>query len=128
MNHSIQLSDLKFAYTAQAAKQQQWVLDIPQWSATKGQSIFLHGPSGSGKSTLLNLLSGTLSLNSHSLNTGCITVLKTELTQLPNAKKDKFRASKLGVVFQQLNLIGYLSVKDNILLANQFSERANQHP
>jgi putative ABC transport system ATP-binding protein len=123
MNHSIALNQLKFAYTAQAAKQQQWVLDIPTWSAPKGKSIFLHGPSGSGKSTLLNLLSGTLSLNSHAHNSGQIKVLDTELTALSNADKDSFRATKLGVVFQQLNLISYLSVQDNILLANQFSKR-----
>ena len=83
--------------------------------------MFLHGPSGCGKSTLLNLLSGTLSLSVNATNKGNISVLGQSITSMSNTKKDKFRAKELGVVFQQLNLIGYLSVADNIRLANSFS-------
>ena len=121
MTQAIQLRNLQFAYSPAAAKSAEWVLDIPSWSIAVGQRVFLHGPSGSGKSTLLNLLSGTLSLSAKHANKGEIQVLGTVLSDLSNAQKDKFRATRLGVVFQDLNLIPYLSVQDNVLLANQFS-------
>jgi len=128
MNKAIHITNLKFAYNKQSnnsdSQEQQWVLDIPAWTLPAGQRVFLHGPSGSGKSTLLNLLSGTLALKTQATNSGSIDVLDTPLQSLSNSQKDKFRATRLGVVFQQFNLIGYLSVKDNLLLANQFSTAA----
>ena len=91
------------------------VLDIPQWTLGQGERVFLQGDSGSGKSTLLALIAG-LVLPS----TGSISVLGTELTQLNARERDRFRAQYIGVVFQQFNLIPYLSVLDNVLLAARF--------
>lgn len=126
MSPAITLDDLQFAYpkarvNKQDKVQQPFILDIPKWYLESGKTIFLHGPSGCGKSTLLNLLSGTLSLSVNSANKGEIGVLGHSLTTMSNTKKDAFRAKELGVVFQQLNLIGYLSVADNIKLASRFA-------
>ncbi len=126
MSNAVVLTQLQFAFPQRdknAANKR--VLDIPQWHFEKGQKVFLHGPSGSGKSTLLNLLSGTLSLQVNPRNSGQIDVLGQPLHTLSNAKKDAFRATQLGVVFQQLNLISYLSVADNIRVAHKFATNSS---
>jgi putative ABC transport system ATP-binding protein len=122
---AINIQNLRFAYPCQKSSRgdSPRVLDIPNWQVETGQKIFLHGPSGSGKSTLLNLLSGTLSLQVNQQNGGEITVLNHAMHSLSNTRKDQFRAKSLGVVFQQLNLINYLSVLDNICLASVFADK-----
>ncbi|NMH59117.1 ABC transporter ATP-binding protein [Alteromonas ponticola] len=89
---------------------------IPEWQVQRGQQVFLHGESGSGKTTLLNLLAGVLIPDE-----GAITILNKPFSTLKAHKRDKFRADHIGVVFQQFNLIPYLSVLKNIQLANHFS-------
>ena len=87
--------------------------------------MFLHGPSGGGKSTLLGLLSGVLLPR-----TGSVSLLGTRWSDLSGARRDAFRADHLGYIFQQFNLLPYLSVLDNVLLPCRFSalrrERASQ--
>ena len=87
-------------------------LHFTQWTVELGQQIFLYGDSGSGKSTLLNLLSGILAPQQ-----GSIKLFGTEMSDLSNSGRDRFRAENIGVVFQQFNLIPYLSVEKNIELA-----------
>jgi putative ABC transport system ATP-binding protein len=91
-------------------------LDIEALDVAAGASLFLHGPSGSGKSTLLGLLAGVLTPTA-----GDITVLGTALEGLSAARRDAFRADHVGYIFQQFNLLPYLSVEDNVLLACRFS-------
>ena len=91
-------------------------LDIESLSLAPGDSLFLHGASGSGKSTLLGLLAGVLAPR-----TGDVEVLGTALEQLSAVRRDAFRADHIGYVFQQFNLLPYLSVEDNVLLACRFS-------
>lgn len=115
-NHNvIKLSKLKFSYP-QAPERT--ILSIGSWEVQRGEHVFLYGPSGSGKSTLLNILTGMVEPNS-----GSIAILDTDLATLKNKQKDKFRAQHIGFVFQQLNLIPYLSVRDNILLADYFTAK-----
>ncbi|MDF2177077.1 ABC transporter ATP-binding protein [Aliiglaciecola sp. CAU 1673] len=99
------------------------ILDIPDWTVSKGQRVFLYGPSGSGKSTLLNLLSGILSPWQ-----GQICILEQDLSRMKAGARDRFRARHLGMVFQQFNLLPYLSVRDNIALAHYFSPESNDDP
>lgn len=108
----ISISDVCFSYPGQAA---QTVLNIPFWQVQAGQQLFLQGPSGSGKSTLLNLLTGILKPD-----TGSIRMINQDLSTLSGHQRDRFRAQHIGVVFQQFNLIPYLSVADNIRLAAYF--------
>lgn len=114
---AFQIKNLQFSYASTSPL----VLDINQWSINTGRSVFLHGPSGSGKSTLLNLLSGTLNLSLHAQNSGEINVLDQPFNSMNNSQKDQFRANNLGVVFQKLNLIAYLSVLENLRIATAFS-------
>jgi len=92
-------------------------LKIPEFTIGAGEQILLRGPSGSGKSTLLSILAGI-----HTLSSGQLHVLGTDLASLSQRKRDKFRADHIGYVFQQFNLLPYLSVIDNVLLTAQFSE------
>ena len=84
-----------------------------------GQSYLLLGPSGSGKSTLLNLLAGVLRPK-----TGRLHIAGQDLSAISAAKMDRFRGEHIGFVFQTLNLIPWLSTRDNIALALAFRAAA----
>jgi putative ABC transport system ATP-binding protein len=108
---AVLVESLKFSYVCGKS-----VIHIKKWHLNKSEHVFLHGPSGCGKSTLLNLLSGILAPQQ-----GTVNILNTDITALKPSKRDRFRAQHIGVVFQQFNLIPYLSVFDNIRLAIYFA-------
>ena len=110
----VDIVDLRFRWAAGS----EFTLAIPSFAARAGERIFLYGPSGSGKSTLLGLLGGVL-VPEH----GRITLLGSELTRLRSTARDRFRADHIGFLFQQFNLVPYLSVIDNVLLPCRFSPR-----
>tara|TARA_R110002167_G_scaffold38699_2_gene120261 strand:+ start:1466 stop:2206 length:741 start_codon:yes stop_codon:yes gene_type:complete len=118
--HVLIVRDIKYAYNDAYShgykKSHKTILDIPYWALEKGKSVFLHGESGSGKSTLLNLLSGMLVSQAGEIKVG-----GTNLGALNARQRDRFRAEHIGVVFQQFNLIPYLTVMDNVLLAANFA-------
>ena len=109
---AVHLSDVGFAFE----QGEERVLDIPSWEIARSERVFLQGESGSGKSTLLSLLSGMFVPSS-----GQVSVLGTAVSSLSTRERDRFRAGNIGFVFQQFNLIPYLSVLDNILLAARFA-------
>jgi putative ABC transport system ATP-binding protein len=109
------VDDLRFRYPGDAED----LLIIPHWQMAAGESVFLTAPSGSGKSTLINLLAGILRPQQ-----GDITIMDTAINRLSARKRDAFRARHIGMVFQQFNLIPYLSVMDNIQLASHRSTRS----
>jgi putative ABC transport system ATP-binding protein len=93
-------------------------LDIPALEIAAGAHVFLHGPSGGGKSTLLGLLGG-VALPER----GRIELLGQDMTRLSGRARDSFRADHIGFVFQQFNLLPWLSALDNALLPCTFSTR-----
>ena len=96
-------------------------LSIPQFRVKRGERIFLQGASGSGKSTLLGLLGGVL------LPQPCrLRILDTDLMALTSSGRDRFRVDHVGFLFQQFNLVPYLSVRENVLLPCRFSRRRRQ--
>nr|WP_199801566.1 ATP-binding cassette domain-containing protein [Stenotrophomonas maltophilia] len=94
----------------------QRVLDIPRLWVEQGSSVLLRGISGGGKSTLLGLLAGVLLPGK-----GRVEVAGQALQDMGGAARDRFRADQLGVIFQQFNLLPFLSVRDNIALGLRFS-------
>jgi len=113
----IALADLVFRWAAR----EQPCIDIARLEIGAGERVFLHGPSGSGKSTLLGLLGGVLAPER-----GSIRFLDAELTRLGARQRDRFRADHIGFIFQQFNLIPYLSVLENVLLPCRFSARRGE--
>lgn len=111
---AITLTNVRFSYDSQPNNT---IINIPKWSVDTGEHVFLHGPSGTGKSTLLGLLSGLITLQ-----TGEISIFDKQLSTMSSLSRDKFRAQYIGYVFQQFNLIPYLSAADNIRLARYFSQ------
>ena len=93
-------------------------LVLDEFCIDADEQVFLYGPSGCGKSTLLNLLAGVLRPDA-----GRLRLLDCELSALPAGARDRFRADHVGFIFQQFNLIPYLSVLDNVLLPCRFSRR-----
>lgn len=92
------------------------VIDIADFAVDRGESLFLEGPSGSGKSTLLGLVGGILTPAA-----GTVEVLGESLGELGAAARDRFRADRIGFVFQMFNLLPYLSMVDNVVLPCRFS-------
>lgn len=78
----------------------------------------IKGPSGSGKSTLLSLISGLTLINS-----GSIRVFDHELHTMDTESLAIFRSMTIGIVFQMGHLINSLTIKENILLPVELSER-----
>jgi putative ABC transport system ATP-binding protein len=89
---------------------------IDELSVAAGSTLFLYGPSGGGKSTLLGLLAGVLLPHA-----GSVSLMGTSWSALSGARRDAFRADHVGYIFQQFNLLPYLSVLDNVLLPCRFS-------
>lgn len=110
----IEFSDLRFAWPGDPAP----LIDCREFVLERGEHIFIRGPSGSGKSTLLNLIAGVLIPQSGSLR-----VVEQNTSEIGPAKRDRLRADHIGYVFQQFNLVPYLSLVENVLLPCRFSRR-----
>ena len=82
------------------------------------ESVALTGESGSGKSTLLHLIAGL-----DAADGGEITVDGTALSGLNDAARAELRRDRLGLVFQQFNLIPSLTVEDNLVFQSRIAGR-----
>ena len=102
----IQIQHLDFCYREGGFR-----LQVPELAIDAGARFAVIGPSGSGKTTLLHLLVGICVPSS-----GRIQVGDVEVTALDEAARRDFRIQHLGLVFQEFELLPYLSVLDNILL------------
>src|SRR5271169_1786357 len=80
-----------------------------------GEWVALMGPSGSGKTTLINILGGLDTLTS-----GHVVVDGVDLAKLSENDLVRYRAEKIGFVFQQFHLVPYLNALENVMLAQYF--------
>jgi putative ABC transport system ATP-binding protein len=111
-NFVIDIEPLRFAWSRGGPD----TLVLGHLHVNAGQTVFLHGPSGCGKSSLLGLLAGVLLPQS-----GKVALLGQDWAALKAGQRDAFRADHVGVIFQQFNLLPYLSVLDNVTLPCRFS-------
>ena len=88
------------------------VLKKINYSFVKGKIYSLVGPSGSGKSTLLNVLSMI-----DRPTTGSLLIGNTPVNFNDNSKNDKIRSSKIGIIYQQNNLLPDFTALENVYLA-----------
>ncbi|MEM8772875.1 MAG: ATP-binding cassette domain-containing protein [Pseudomonadota bacterium] len=92
------------------------MLSVPLFSIQRGERLFLQGPSGSGKSTLLGVIAGVFAPSA-----GKAAVLGHPFHNITAAARDRVRADAMGVIFQQFNLVPYLTLVENVLLPCRFS-------
>ena len=85
------------------------------FSLESGEWVALMGPSGSGKTTLINILGGLDTLTS-----GHVVVDGVDLAKLGENDLVRYRAEKIGFVFQQFHLVPYLTALENVMLAQYF--------
>lgn len=98
--------DLVFSYPGA-----RWRIRIPEFRLDRRERVACVGRSGSGKTTLVNLLCGILSPDGGSLRFQGI-----EVGGLGDSARRAFRLDRIGLVFQEFELIEYLTARDNILL------------
>jgi putative ABC transport system ATP-binding protein len=90
-------------------------LDRVSFDVEAGEWIAIMGPSGSGKTTLINILGGL----DHP-SAGRVIVDGLEISNLAERELTRYRADKIGFVFQQFHLIPYLTALENVMLAQYF--------
>ena len=110
---AIAISGLRFGFGSDDD-----VLAIRELRIRTAQRVFLFGPSGCGKSTLLAMIGGVLVPRE-----GTVAVLGEDLSGQKSAARDRIRADHVGFIFQQFNLVPYLSVVENVSLPCRYSRR-----
>ena len=101
-----------------AAGEEVVVLRGVNLAVAAGESVALTGESGSGKSTLLHLIAGL-----DAADGGAIRLDDAEVTGLSDSGRAELRRDRLGLVFQQFNLIPSLSVDDNLSFQSRIAGR-----
>ncbi len=114
----IGIRDLEFAYTDSDFR-----LRIAELSVAASTTTAFIGPSGSGKTTLLNLIAGILLPDS-----GMVETNGTVVTDLSERERRAFRVEGVGLVFQEFELLEYLTVLDNILLPYRINSTLRLEP
>lgn len=113
-NPVIQVKDVSFSYN----DFDDVVLNIDYFESLMNDRVFIEGASGEGKSTFLNLIIGLLAAQR-----GSITVSGKQLDLLSQIETDRVRADHIGIIFQQFNLVPYLSARENIRMPCLFSKK-----
>ena len=107
----ISITDMTFAYRGG-----DFCLRIPELHVAAGKTAALIGSSGTGKTTLMNLIAGVTVPEAGRIVTHGATV-----SELPDVARRDFRIRNIGFVFQEFEMLDYLSVLDNILLPYRIS-------
>ncbi|MCB0975117.1 MAG: ABC transporter ATP-binding protein [Actinobacteria bacterium] len=90
-------------------------LDNVSLSVADNEMLFIMGPSGSGKTTLLTVAGGLLQATS-----GSVVVGGTDISGFDGRELAAFRRDRIGFVFQAVNLVPFLTARENLLLVRQF--------
>jgi putative ABC transport system ATP-binding protein len=96
-------------------------LDDVSFRVEEGEWIAIMGPSGSGKTTLINILGGLDTPTS-----GQALVDGTDVAELDESGLTRFRAEKIGFIFQQFHLVPYLTALENVMLAQYFHSTTDE--
>ena len=118
MNNIIELKNIVKNYHK---KKKIRVLNRIKFSFKAGKIYSLMGPSGSGKSTLLNLLS-LIDIPT----SGTIKILNNSIDFSLKSQNDKLRAKKIGIIYQDNNLLNDFTVIENVYLARLCLEENKQ--
>jgi ABC-type lipoprotein export system ATPase subunit len=86
-----------------------WAIKDIDIQINEGEIVSIMGPSGSGKTTLLNVISGI-----DELSYGKVFIDGNDLSKMSDTEKTKYRAKKMGFIFQTFNLIPVLNALENV--------------
>jgi putative ABC transport system ATP-binding protein len=111
----VQIDDLRKEFANVRA------LDGVTFTVEAGEWIAIMGPSGSGKTTLINILGGLDTPTS-----GRAVVDGTDVARLDEGGLTRFRAEKIGFIFQQFHLVPYLTAVENVMLAQYFHSTTDE--
>lgn len=106
---SIKVSNLTF--TIREGDIDRNVLDNINYKFDDDKFTTISGPSGSGKTTFLYSLAGILNITS-----GKVEIMGKSLYDMSQKDRDKFRLENMGLIYQNLNLMTFMTIEDNILL------------
>ncbi len=109
---ALSMSSVRFAWAGARG----FALSVPAFELRRGERVLMLGASGSGKSTLLSLICGI-----NAPQAGRVNVDGTDIAGLGNSARDRFRAERIGIIFQQFNLLPYMTPLDNVLLPLRFA-------
>ena len=115
----LELHDVKKSFPVPGGDPLQ-ILDVPFFQIAAGELVALEGQSGSGKSTLLNVVSGIMRPDSGQVLIGGLNIVK-----LAEPQRDRLRADRIGLVFQQFNLLPGFTALENVLAAMSFGSQAS---
>ena len=118
MNNFIKITNLSKKYEKNKAIK---VLKDLSFIFVSGKSYSIMGPSGSGKSTLLNMLSLI-----DSPTTGSIVINNKKINTNNNVENDIIRASKIGIIYQDKNLLSDFTALENVYLPNLLISKEKQ--
>lgn len=119
---SLRLKDVRKSYTEQDGTRLP-ILGITDFFIDTGEQVALVGESGGGKTTLLNVISGITAPDA-----GDVVIANTNIARLSEPARDRFRALKIGFVFQTFNLLPAFTALENVLLGMSFSgQRADKN-
>ena len=118
MNNCIKITNLSKKYEKNKAIK---VLKDLSFNFVSGKSYSIMGPSGSGKSTLLNMLSLI-----DSPTTGSIVINNKKINTNNNLENDIIRASKIGIIYQDKNLLSDFTALENVYLPNLLISKEKQ--
>ena len=96
-------------------------VDTATMAVDQGEFVALLGPSGSGKTTLISMIGGLLAPTSGSIN-----LAGTDVATLSTRELTKFRAERVGFVFQSANLVPFLNARENLLYVSTLQKRISR--
>lgn len=112
----LRLENVKKSYEEPDGRQLP-ILDVPHFALSEGEQAVLVGRSGGGKTTLLHVIAGIAQADE-----GLIEIDGLDIMKLFEAGRDRFRAEKLGYVFQTFNLLHGFTALENVLLGMTFAK------
>ena len=119
---SLSIRNLKKSYVEPGGRRLP-ILNVDSFDIVDAEQVVLIGSSGGGKTTLLNVIAGVTTADS-----GQVVIDGTDVTKLPEAGRDRFRALRIGYVFQTFNLLPAFTALENVLLGMSFGGRKADRP
>jgi putative ABC transport system ATP-binding protein len=98
------------------------ILEIEEFHVAPGEQMVLVGKSGCGKTTLLHVIAGITRPDC-----GKVRINDWDITLMPEAECDRFRAEHIGYVFQTFNLLRGFSALENVMLAMRFAHLPDEN-